>query len=605
MNSAMSEEPDALSVVNQLRDLAADPLNRRAIVQDQGCLPGLILFLDHPNPQVVHSALLALRYLAECRVNREKMKSELGMMLSLQNVIQKTTTPGETKLLASEVYDILQSSNMSDMDNVNEMNYRRRKAQFFLGSTNKRAKTVVLHIDGLDDSSRRNLCEEALLKIKGVISFTFQMAVQRCVVRIRSDLKAEALATAIASTKVMKAQQVVKSESGEEMLVPFQDTPVEVEQNTDLPEYLPEDESPTKEQDKAVSRVGSHPEEASLVQLSPDLWCSLPAFEKRLKSLGVGKEGTGRTYEYDCMGFAPAQAGVWKQACFTHDPCNNKANNKEYLSSAEFLVPAIHGKNCYTSGYNFISGTCRKAVEKFFIVDSNFCLVIPGLCTRLYLCDLGKSSMFHPLALSWANEGISPHSGKNPIHLSGLKWLVTVLLSPGEAHMECCAQFWAPQYKRNTELLEQVLQKWATKMIKGLEHLSYEERLKGLGLFSLGRKSQQKEVLISVYSCLNGECQEDLGSWWCQAIGRDAMGRNGCTENSTGILGISLPCELMKNPVFVLIVSQTGKQSKMIGPSSLLDSKKNITENFFALMQEENKAFEQKTKIPSVISTHY
>ncbi|KAF7246187.1 Armadillo repeat-containing protein 1 [Varanus komodoensis] len=111
--------------------------------------------------------------------------------------------------------------------------------------------------------SRRNLCEEALLKIKGVISFTFQMAVQRCVVRIRSDLKAEALATAIASTKVMKAQQVVKSESGEEMLVPFQDTPVEVEQNTDLPEYLPEDESPSKEQDKAVSRVGSHPEGAA------------------------------------------------------------------------------------------------------------------------------------------------------------------------------------------------------------------------------------------------------------------------------------------------------------------------------------------------------
>lgn len=67
----------------------------------------------------------------------------------------RTTTPGETKLLASEVYDILQSSNMSDMDSVNEMNYRRRKAQFFLGSTNKRAKTVVLHIDGLDDSVRK------------------------------------------------------------------------------------------------------------------------------------------------------------------------------------------------------------------------------------------------------------------------------------------------------------------------------------------------------------------------------------------------------------------------------------------------------------------
>ena len=56
--SNMSVEPDALAVVNQLKDLAADPMNRRAIVQDQGCLPGLILFLDHPNPQVVYAALL-------------------------------------------------------------------------------------------------------------------------------------------------------------------------------------------------------------------------------------------------------------------------------------------------------------------------------------------------------------------------------------------------------------------------------------------------------------------------------------------------------------------------------------------------------------------
>lgn len=50
------------------------------------------------------------------------MKGELGMMLSLQNVMQKIKTPGETKLLASEIYDILQSSNMADGDSFNEMN---------------------------------------------------------------------------------------------------------------------------------------------------------------------------------------------------------------------------------------------------------------------------------------------------------------------------------------------------------------------------------------------------------------------------------------------------------------------------------------------------
>ncbi|CAB1341046.1 unnamed protein product [Coregonus sp. 'balchen'] len=256
----MSGELDALTVVNQLRDLAADPLNRRAIVQDNGCLPGLILFLDHPNPQVVYSALLAVRYLAECRTNREKMKGELGMMLSLQNVIQKSTSPGETKLLASEIYEILQAAGNDEAEQAEaEAASCRRKAHFFLGSTNKRAKTVVLHIDGLDDSTRRSLCEEALLKIRGVISFTFQMAVKRCVVRIRSDIKAEALGTAINSTKVMKASQVLKGEDGGELMLPFQEgaEAVVVEHNVDIPDYLPEEESPSQEQDKAVTRVGS------------------------------------------------------------------------------------------------------------------------------------------------------------------------------------------------------------------------------------------------------------------------------------------------------------------------------------------------------------
>ncbi|XP_034535324.1 armadillo repeat-containing protein 1-like [Notolabrus celidotus] len=89
------------------------------------------------------------------------------------------------------------------------------------------------------------------------------MTVKRCIVRIRSDLKAEALASAIASTQVMTAQQVVKGENGEEVLIPFvEDGSVVVEQNVNLPDYLPEDESPSQEPDKAVTRVGSGQEGA-------------------------------------------------------------------------------------------------------------------------------------------------------------------------------------------------------------------------------------------------------------------------------------------------------------------------------------------------------
>ena len=81
------------------------------------------------------------------------------------------------------------------------------------------------------------------------------------------------------------------------------------------------------------------------------------------------------------------------------------------------------------------------------------------------------------------------------------------------SHLEYCIQFGLPINVKDADMLEEAHRR-VTKMIPSLRNLSYEERLKKLGIFSLRRRRLMGDM-IEVFKMIHDIDKVNLGNLFC------------------------------------------------------------------------------------------
>lgn len=202
--------PSTTGIVRQLLTLASDPENQVFIVQEEGCVAGLVGYLRNRDENVVCMATQALQFLTSNRQNREELLkfkslipnlSELttskngkirefsSACLSNLNATQVCKSPGSRQTSASE----------SSPRSANHSTYDAPSSKIQKKKRKPRIKTYCLEVDGIEDSFVRAAVERCLISQNGVISVTLDQRRGQAIIGTKPEKRIHDLIEALQS----------------------------------------------------------------------------------------------------------------------------------------------------------------------------------------------------------------------------------------------------------------------------------------------------------------------------------------------------------------------------------------------------------------------
>ena len=210
-----------LALVTRLHALAKDATNLHVLAEHPTYLPCLVTMLTNDDPNVVKLSIETLFLISKSEEDRPTLANHPGLMPAIQ---QKLLSPNlETKRFALSIYGILQQHFISTGPSSSSGSSAHVAAPLAAKdpqAAETNSYTIIIS-DSLDEDDRQIL-EDAVLQLKGVVSMFLDIYSRRCVVRTTS--RPEPILAAICacgvSARLMTASAVTEKENGAEPSAP-------------------------------------------------------------------------------------------------------------------------------------------------------------------------------------------------------------------------------------------------------------------------------------------------------------------------------------------------------------------------------------------------